>query len=69
MGEMKNAYKMLTGKPDGTTTFGGARGSWEDNIRIDRTEIGCEDGDWIHLTQDRGHWWAVVNTVMTLQVL
>jgi hypothetical protein len=25
--------------------------------------------DWMHLTQDRDQWWAVVNTVMNLQVL
>jgi hypothetical protein len=26
-------------------------------------EIGCEDVDWIHLAQDKVHFWALVNTV------
>jgi hypothetical protein len=25
--------------------------------------------DWFHLAQDRYQWWALVNTVMNLQVL
>jgi hypothetical protein len=24
--------------------------------------------DWIHLAQDKDQWWAVVNTVMNIQV-
>jgi len=24
--------------------------------------------DWIHLAQNRVHWWALVNTVMNLRV-
>jgi hypothetical protein len=31
-------------------------------------EIRCGGMDWIDLTQDRGRWWAVVNTVMNLRV-
>jgi hypothetical protein len=31
-------------------------------------EKGWEDVDWIHLAQDRDQWWALVNTVMNLQV-
>jgi hypothetical protein len=27
------------------------------------------EGEWIHLAEDRDHWWAVVNAVMNLQVL
>jgi hypothetical protein len=29
----------------------------------------CESVNWMHLTQDRDQWWAVVNTVMNLRVL
>jgi hypothetical protein len=31
-------------------------------------EVGWEGVDWIHLTQDRDHWRAVVNTVTKLSV-
>jgi len=34
---------------------------------MDLREIGCESVDWMHLTQDRDQWWAVVNMVMNLQ--
>jgi hypothetical protein len=41
----------------------------EDNIRLDLREIGCEYVDWIQLTQDRGQWRAVVNTIMNLGII
>jgi hypothetical protein len=31
-------------------------------------EIGWDDMDWIYLAQNRDQWWALVNTVMNLQV-
>jgi len=33
---------------------------------MDLREIRKEGVDWIYLTQDRDHWWALVNTVMKL---
>jgi hypothetical protein len=30
--------------------------------------LGWEGVDWIHVVQDRGQWWSVVNIVMNLQV-
>jgi hypothetical protein len=35
---------------------------------MDLTEIGWEGVDWIHVAQDREQWWALVNTVVNLQV-
>jgi hypothetical protein len=32
-------------------------------------EIGCEDGRWIELAQDRDQWWAFVLAVLNLCVL
>jgi len=26
---------------------------WDDSVKIDRKEMGCEDLDWTHLAQDR----------------
>jgi hypothetical protein len=37
-------------------------------IRMDVREIGRECADWIHLTEDRDQWRAVVNMVMNLRV-
>jgi hypothetical protein len=31
---------------------------------MDLKETGCEDVDWIHLTQDTVQWLALANTVM-----
>jgi hypothetical protein len=44
------------------------RSRWVDNIKIDLTEIGWDDIDWIDLAQDRDQWRALVNTVMNLRV-
>jgi hypothetical protein len=35
---------------------------------MDLREVGCEEVDWMHLAQDRGHWWVLMNTVMSLWV-
>jgi hypothetical protein len=40
MGEKRNAYKILVGKPEGKRPLGRPRRRWEDNIRIDLREIG-----------------------------
>jgi hypothetical protein len=37
MGEMRNAYNILTGKPAGKR-LGRPRHRWEDNIRMDLRE-------------------------------
>jgi hypothetical protein len=35
---------------------------------MDLREKGYEDGDYIHLVQDRVQQWALVNTIMKLEV-
>jgi len=42
---------------------------WDDNIKIDLQEVGCEGMDWIDLAQDRDRWRALVNAVVNLRVL
>jgi hypothetical protein len=37
--------------------------------RMDLREIGWGSVVWMQLAQDRYRWWALVNTVMNLQVL
>jgi hypothetical protein len=68
MGEVRGAYNILIGRPEGRRPLGRPSLRWEDNIRTDRREIGFGDVDWIHLAQDRDRWRALVNTVMNLQV-
>jgi hypothetical protein len=68
MGEMRNAYRMLVGKPEGKRPLGRSRCKWEDNIRMDLREIGWVGTDWIDLDQDRDQWRALVNTPMNLRV-
>jgi hypothetical protein len=68
MGEVRGAYNILVGRPEGRRPLGRTRRRWEDNIKMDLREIGFGDVDWIHWAQDRGRWWAVVNTVMNLRV-
>jgi hypothetical protein len=69
VGEERNVYKVLVGKPEGKRPLGRPRRRWENGIRIDLREIGWRSVDWIHLAQDRDRWRAVVNTVMNLRVL
>jgi hypothetical protein len=68
MGEMRDAYEILVGKPEGKRPLRRPTCRWEDNIRMDLREIGWEGVDWIHLTQDRDKWKALVNTIMNLWV-
>jgi hypothetical protein len=68
-GEERKVYKVLVGKPEGKRPLGRARLRWEDGIRMDLREIGWGYVEWIQLAHDRDRWWAVVNTVMNLQVL
>jgi hypothetical protein len=35
MGEIRNAYKFLVGKPEDVRLFGRPRLRWEDNIKMD----------------------------------
>jgi hypothetical protein len=68
-GEGRNVYKVLVGKPEGKRPLGRPRRRWEDGIITDLRETGWGSVDWIQLAQDRGCWWALMNTVMNFRVL
>jgi hypothetical protein len=36
---------------------------------MDLQEVGCDDGKWMELDQDRGRWRALVLSVLNLRVL
>jgi hypothetical protein len=68
MGETRNAYRILVGKPEGKRPLKRLRRRWVNNIKMDLKEIGWDDMDWIKLAQDRDQWRALVNTAMNLRV-
>jgi hypothetical protein len=68
MREMGKTFNILVGKHKGKRLLGRPRRRWED-IRIDFREIGWENVDCMHLTQDRYKWPALVNAIMNLTVL
>jgi hypothetical protein len=68
MGEKRNVYRLLVGKPDGKRPLRKPRRRWIDNIKVDLLEIGLNVVDWIGLAQDRYRWRALVNSVMNLRV-
>jgi hypothetical protein len=69
MGEKRNAYRLLVGKPEGKRLLGRPRHRWVGNIRMDVVEVGWGDVDWMGLAQDRDRWRALVNSVLNLWVL
>jgi hypothetical protein len=65
MGEKKNAYRTLVGKPEGKSSLRKPRRRWMDNIKMDLTEIGWYGMEWIDLAQDRDKYKALVSTGST----
>jgi hypothetical protein len=58
MGEDRNVYRVLVGKPEGKRPLGRPRRRCEDGIRMELTvrEICWGDVDWVQLAQDRDRW-------------
>jgi hypothetical protein len=67
MGERRGVYRVLVGKPEGRRSLGRPRCRWEDNIKMDIQEVGCEGMDWIELAHDKNRWRALVSAVMKLR--
>jgi hypothetical protein len=70
MGEMRNTYKILVEKSEGTRPPRIPRHRWEDNtnMKMDLKEIIFGSMYWINLAQDRDWWQTLVDMVMNLQV-
>jgi len=69
MGERRDAYRVLVGKPEGKRPLRRTRRRWDDNIKMDLQEVGCGGMGWIELVQNRDRWRALVNAIMNLRVL
>jgi hypothetical protein len=68
IGDVRGAYNILVGGPEGRRPLGRPRRRWEDNIKMDLREIGFGGVDWIHLAQATDRWRTLVNTAMNLRV-
>ena len=56
MEQSRNAYRVLVGKPEGMKPSEGPRCRWENNIKMDLREVGCDPGEWIDLAEDKDQW-------------
>jgi hypothetical protein len=68
MREVRGVYRILVWRPQGKRPLGRPRRWWEDNIKMDFSEIRIDGADWIQLALDRAQWRACVNTVTNLRV-
>jgi hypothetical protein len=66
MGETRNVYRLLVGRPDRKRPLGRPRCRWVDHSRMDLGEVGWDDVDWIGLAPDMNRWRALVNSVLNL---
>jgi hypothetical protein len=48
-GAKRNTYKIMVGKPERKRPLRTPRRRWDDNIKIDRREMGWGGIDWIDL--------------------
>jgi hypothetical protein len=65
--EGRGLIRFWVGKSEGKRSLGEDWRRWEDNIKMDVQEVGCEGMDWIEMAQDRDRWRAFVNAVMNLR--
>jgi len=49
MGDRSGVHRVLVGKSEGKRPLVRPRRRWEDNIKMDLQEVGCEGMDWIEL--------------------
>ena len=56
------------GKPEGKRPLGKLSRRWEDNIKMDLREVGCDARNWIDLAEERDQWRAYVRAGMNLRV-
>ena len=68
MEQSRNAYRILVGKPEGKRHLGRPRRRWENNIKMELREAGCDPREWIDLVEDRDQWRAYARAVMNLRV-
>jgi hypothetical protein len=68
IGEKRNVYSLLEGKPEGKRPLERPRCKWVDNIKMVLVVIEWSGSAWIGLVQDKYSWRTLVNAVMNLRV-
>jgi len=68
MWDRRGVFRILVVKPKGKIPLRRPRIRWKDNIKMELQEVGCEDMDWIELSQYRDRWRVLVNAVMNFRV-
>ena len=66
--ELKNAHRILVGRPERKNPLGRPIRSWEDNIKMDLKEVGYDVRNWMNLARGRDQWRAYVRAIMNLRV-
>jgi hypothetical protein len=61
-------YRIFVGKPEGRKPLRKPRHRWKCYIKLGLKKTECEAVDWLHVSQDRDQWRAVVNMAMNLWV-
>ena len=59
---------VLVGRSEGKRTLRKSGLKFEDNIKMDLTDIRWEGMGWFSVVQDTDRWRAVMNAVMNLRV-
>jgi hypothetical protein len=68
MEEGRGVYRVLVGRPEFKRPLGRPRRMWEDNIKMDLSEIRIDGSNWIRLAHERVQWRAFMSTLMNLRV-
>ena len=53
--KVRSAFKILTGTPTGKSPSGKPTRRWENNIRMDLTEIRINTRNWVDSFEDRDY--------------
>jgi hypothetical protein len=56
VGDRRDAYMILVGRPEGKRPCERPRHRWENNIKVDVEEVVWGGMDWIDVAQDRDSW-------------
>jgi hypothetical protein len=68
MGEKRNAFSSLVGKPEGRRSRGQPMHRQKDNVKLDVKEIEWECVNGNHLARVREKWQVIVTMVINLWV-